>query len=90
MFSSTRRLFIAGALYKGRWEGERGPLLRAVAFRLLFKSLTQSEGSPHHGIPCVEKRGVGPCGLALGILMQWKPRLLLASYIMQRGPAGLM
>lgn len=33
-------------------------------------------------IPCVEERGVGPCGLALRILEQREPRLFLASYIM--------
>lgn len=36
------------------------------------------------------KRAVGPCGLALGILMQWKLRPLLASCIMQKELAGLV
>lgn len=65
-------------------------MLRVVAFRLLYKRLTPSKGLPSLWHLLVEKRAVGPCGLALGILMQWKLRPLLASCIMQKELAGLV
>lgn len=40
VFASTPALVGGRSLYGGTWEGERGSLLRAVAFWLLYKSLS--------------------------------------------------
>lgn len=56
MLASTRNLISGRSPYEGRWKGERGPLLRAVAFRLLYRVLPNSKACPPCGVPPVEER----------------------------------
>lgn len=92
VISAAPRMLLRGkSPYKGLWEEDGGSLLRAGTFCCFTGVSLRAKA---HG-PCgttPPHRGSGRCRphvFTLGILLQWKPWLLLAADNMQDGLAGL-